>query len=68
MTMVRPFSQDYRYVEPNITYSVLETLIATFMDKYELKYDDIVKVLNERRLNNAPLTTQPNRTVVWKQK
>lgn len=51
MSLARPLVNNHMYVEPNITYTVIETLIATFIDKYKVKYEDVIKVLQERSLN-----------------
>lgn len=51
MSLARPLASNHMYVEPNLTYAVIETLIATFMDKYQVKYEDVIKVLQERSLN-----------------
>ena len=43
---------DYRqiYAEPNITYAVIQTLIATFSDKYKVVPEDVMTILRERQL------------------
>lgn len=51
MSLARPLASNHMYAEPNLTYAVIETLIATFMDKYKVKYEDVIKVLQERSLN-----------------
>lgn len=44
---------DYRqiYAEPNITYAVIQTLIATFSDKYKVVPEDVMAILRERQLS-----------------
>lgn len=41
---------DYRqiYAEPNITYAVIQTLIATFSDKYKVDPRDVMDELRKR--------------------
>lgn len=46
---------DSRYIQPNVTYAVLETLIAAFMDKYSVKYKDLQEVFRERSFKNDEL-------------
>lgn len=41
-SLMRPFGNSREYLEPNITHTVLETLIAVFMNKYNITYDDLV--------------------------
>lgn len=54
-SLVRPFDYRTNYIEPNITYVVIETLIATFMDKYKVKYRDVEEELQRRNNQlNAP--------------
>lgn len=41
---------DYRqiYAEPNITYAVIQTLIATFSDKYKVDPEEVMAELRKR--------------------
>lgn len=49
-SLMRPLSFESRgWVEPNITYTVIETLIAVFMDKYKVDYRRVEQVFRERR-------------------
>ena len=43
---------DYRqvYAEPNITYAVIQTLIATFSDKYKVDPEDVMDELRKRNI------------------
>lgn len=49
----RPFSDNSRYVEPSITYAIIESLIAQFMSKYDVKYEEIVDVLRLRSITST---------------
>jgi len=49
-TLVRPQFSYREYVEPNITYSVIETLIATFLDKYKVPHEEIAQEMRNRAL------------------
>ena len=43
---------DYRqvYAEPNITYAVIQTLIATFSDKYKVDPEEVINELRKRNI------------------
>jgi len=53
MSLVRPLNMDKDFIQPNVTYSVLETLIASFMDKYKVHYREVELVLRERAIKNS---------------
>ena len=49
-SLMRPLSFESRaWAEPNITYAVIETLIAVFMDKYKVDNRLLTQVLRERK-------------------
>jgi hypothetical protein len=50
MNLLQPFNQGNRLIEQNTTYVVIETLIAVLMDKYKIKYEEVVSVLQERKI------------------
>lgn len=54
MSLARPLMTNQMYAEPNFTYAVIETLVATFMDKYKVKYEDVMKVFQERSITPNP--------------
>lgn len=47
MNLYKPLL-DSSLIQPNITYSVIETLIAVFMDKYKIDYKKVQRILSER--------------------
>jgi hypothetical protein len=54
MRLLRPIvdGRPETYVEPNISYVVIETLIATFMDKYKIHSRDVEAVLLDRQFES----------------
>lgn len=50
--MIPSMNHDRNFIEPNTTYVLLETLIAVFYDKYNVKYEDVIKVLTEREIKD----------------
>lgn len=50
--LIQPVGYRQTYAEPNTVYAVVQTLIATFSDKYKVDYRDIVDEINKRQINN----------------
>lgn len=51
MSLARPLRyESHAFVEPNITYTVIETLIAVFMDKYKVNDRRVSEILRERQI------------------
>ncbi len=46
--LIQPIDYRNTYAEPNITYAVIQTLIATFADKYKVDWQDIEEELRTR--------------------
>lgn len=46
--LVQPVNYNQVYAEPNITYAVIQTLIAAFSDKYKVGWEDIEAELRRR--------------------
>lgn len=51
--LMLPFPLEYQEVRSNVAYSIIETLIAVFMDKYNVKYEDVRDILIERNKPTA---------------
>jgi len=46
--LIQPVDYRNQYIEPNITYAVIQTLIATFSYKYKVDMHEVSNILRNR--------------------
>lgn len=50
LAQTRQFDFTSPIVENNTTYSLMQTLIALFCDKYDVNYEQVLDILTKRKL------------------